>query len=286
MTRTTIDGLSLYHEVHGSGAPILLVHGFPLSGKLWEPAVGLLERKYRLIVPDLRGHGRSEASETASMARFADDLAALLDEIGEHGPVVPVGMSMGGYVVFEFCRRYPERVRGLVLVDTRAQADPPEEVRMRREMAQLVRDGGSVAITDTMIARLFGPHASDELKDSWREMLSATDPRGVAAALDAMACRVDSFATLSSLTCPVLIVTGEHDAITPPRDAYRMRQAARDARVEILPGAGHMTPVECPEAFAAVLLRFLEWLDRFRRGPSVPAVAGSGGRSAEDPAGG
>jgi len=253
--------MRLYHEVHGSGAPILLVHGFPLSGKLWEPVVPLLERKFRLIVPDLRGHGRSEASETVSMARFADDLAELLDEIGESGPVVPVGMSMGGYVVFEFCRRYPERLRALVLADTRAQADPPEEIRMRLEMAQLVRAGGSVAITDTMIARLFGPHASEELKASWREMLNATESRGVAAALDAMACRVDSFATLSSLTCPVLIVTGEHDAITPPQDAEWMRQAAQDAEVEILPGAGHMTPVECPEAFAAALLRFLEGLD-------------------------
>jgi 3-oxoadipate enol-lactonase len=253
--------MKLYHEIHGSGAPVLLVHGFPLSGKLWEPVVPLLEGRFRLIVPDLRGHGRSEVSETVSMARFADDLAAQLDEIGESGPVVPVGMSMGGYVVFEFCRRYPERVRALVLADTRAQADPPEEIWMRREMAQLVRAGGSVTITDTMIARLFGPHASEELKASWREMLSATDPRGVAAALDAIACRVDSFATLSSLTCPVLIVTGEHDAITPPADAERMLQSARDARVEILAGAGHMTPVECPEAFAAVVLRFLDALD-------------------------
>ena len=109
-----LDGRSLYYEIHGDGMPLLLVHGFPLSGELWRPLVSQLARDYRLIVPDLRGHGRSQASATVTMAEFADDLVALLEAIGESRSVVLVGMSMGGYVSFEFYRRYRERVRALM----------------------------------------------------------------------------------------------------------------------------------------------------------------------------
>jgi len=258
----TIDNLSLYYDVHGAGDPIVFLHGFPLSGKLWEPMVPALRREYRLIIPDLRGHGRSQASTTVTMARFADDLASLLASIGETRAVVLVGMSMGGYISFECLRRHPARVRALVLTNTRAQADSPEDARMRREMSRRVSREGSAVVARAMIPKLFGPQAPNDLRARWREILAATEPVGVIAALEALAVRPDSFATLASMSCPALIVAGENDAITPPEDARRMKQAARTSRLEVLAGAGHMAPVERPELFLAALRSFVDELPR------------------------
>jgi len=258
----TIDGRSLYYEVHGAGAPILFVHGFPLSGELWRPFVPALGKGFRLIIPDLRGHGRSEASTSVTMAGFADDLATLLDAIGESRPVVLVGMSMGGYICFEFYRRQPQRVRAVVLASTRAQADSPEDARARRQAAGRARREGSVAVAEAMMPRLFSPHASQELRTRWLEIMAATNPEGIAAALEAMAARPESLSTLVSMSCPVLIIAGEDDTLTPPDDARRMYQAAPDARLEMLSGAGHMSPVERPEPFLEALSGFLEDLAR------------------------
>ena len=257
-----IDGLSLYYEVHGTGDPILFVHGFPLSGELWRSFVPALRKKFRLIIPDLRGHGRSEASPGVTMAGFADDLATLLDTIGENRPVVLVGMSMGGYICFEFYRRQSQRVRAVVLANTRAQADSPEDARMRREMARRARREGSAAVAEAMVSRLFSPHAPKALRIRWLEIMAATNPEGIAAALEAMAGRSESLSTLASMSCPLLIIAGEDDTLTPPDDARRMHHAAPDARLEMLSGAGHMSPVEHPEPFLEALCRFLEKLAR------------------------
>lgn len=252
-----IDGVSLYNEVHGSGEPVLFVHGFPLSGRLWDPTVSLLQDRFKLIVPDLRGHGRSGVSEDVSMARYADDLAALLDVAGVKGRVTVVGHSMGGYIAFELYRRHPERVRALVLVDSQAGPDTKEAAEGRREMAGRVLSDGSRVIADTLVDRLFASPTPDALRERWHEIMAATPPVGVAAALRAMAERPDSRRTLREIDRPVLVVVGAHDAVTPPEEARRMHAAAPNSRLEIVAGAGHMTPVEQPERFAALLRHFL-----------------------------
>lgn len=257
MTVTTSDGVRLWVEVRGRGTPLLFVHGFPLSGELWSGVAEAVGDGYRTIVPDLRGHGRSEASESASMARYALDLVEVLEAAGEKGPVVVVGLSMGGYVAMELLRRAPERVRALVLVDTRAQGDTAEAARGRQETAERVLREGSEVAGDPMVEKLFAPGAPAPLRDRWRAIMAATPPAGVAAALRAMAVRPDSFGTLASAGRPVLVVVGEHDAITPPDDARRMAEATPGARLAVVAGAGHMTPVEQPERFVALLREFL-----------------------------
>lgn len=239
---------------------MLLVHGFPLSGLLWEPMSAELSRDFRLIVPDLRGFGRSEASASTSMGRFVDDLAALLDAIGETRPVTLVGMSMGGYIAFEFCRRRPDRLRALVLANTRARADTEEEAQARRQTAARVPREGSAIVARAMVSHLFGVHAPQELRDRWVERMAGEKPIGVAAALEAMARRPDSFETLASMRLPVLIVAGGDDTLMPVEDARKMQQAAPHARLEVIPGAGHMSPVEQPQRFLDLLLRFLRQL--------------------------
>ena len=267
--RVTIDGTDLHYEVHGRGEPVLLIHGFPLSGRLWDGVVARLRGRYRLIVPDLRGHGDSGATTEVSMGRFAADLAAILEEIGEKRPAVLVGMSMGGYVAFEFWRRYPDRVRALALVDTRAARDTAEAARARHELADRVLLEGSGVVADGMIDRLFAPDAPAELRERWRTIMAATPPEGVAAALRAMARRRGSVRTLRRMDVPTLVVVGAEDVITPPAEARAMAEAAPGATLRVIPGAGHMTPVERPEALGEVIGDFVRGLDVAHRGFST-----------------
>jgi pimeloyl-ACP methyl ester carboxylesterase len=255
--RERVGGVELHYEDTGEGEPVVFLHGYPLSGRLWDEAVREVGAGFRCIVPDLRGHGESEASERADMARYADDVAELLDALGEARPVVLVGLSMGGYVAFEFIRRHGDRVRALVLVDTRAGPDTTAAAEARRETADRVLREGSGAVADEMAERLFAPGAPRELRSRWREIMAATPPAGVAAALRAMADRPDSFPTLRALRIPVLVVVGEEDALTPPAESERMASAAAGAELEVVKGAGHMTPVERPAELGAILRRFL-----------------------------
>jgi len=257
-TKISIDGRQVHYRVQGDGPPILFVHGFPLSGRLWDSVVAELRSRYRCVVPDLRGHGESEATPSVTMGGYADDLVRLLDVLDEHHPAVVVGMSMGGYVAFELCRRYPARVSALALTNTRAQADTAEAARGRRETAQRVLIEGSSVVAEAMAGKLFGPDAPEELKQEWREIMAGTPPLGVAAALEAMASREASFDTLSGFQGPVLVVAGAEDGITPIEDAEAMCAAADHSRLVIIPGAGHMTPVERPLELSVALESFVD----------------------------
>lgn len=253
-------GVELHHESRGEGEPVLFLHGFPFTGALWDPVVERLDGGWRCILPDLRGMGRSPATAAAGMDDYADDLARLLDALGETRPVVLVGMSMGGYVAFAFARRHPERVRALALVATRAQADTEEGARGRLATADRVLREGSRVVADDMVGKLFGASAPGELRARWHAIMAATPPEGVAAVLRAMAARPDSFGTLRELDGPVLVVVGEEDGIAPVEDGRRMAEAARAGRLVTVPGAGHMVPVERPDAVADALWRFLDSL--------------------------
>ncbi|HKQ49799.1 MAG TPA: alpha/beta hydrolase [Phycisphaerae bacterium] len=255
-----IDNLALHCEVFGEGEPVLFIHGFPLSGEMWRGAAEALSDRWRCLVPDLRGHGRSAASAAASMARYADDLAAMLDKLREWRPVVVVGLSMGGYIAFEFYRRHRARVRAMVLCDTRAEADAPDGAAKREAMAQEVLKNGSRAAADVMVDKLFAPGVSPQLRQHWHDAMSRNPPVGVAAAARALATRPDSTSTLTTIDCPTLFVVGREDTLTPPAPMEAMARAIRGARLEIIEGAGHMPPVEQPGEFNRILRGFLESL--------------------------
>lgn len=257
---TLSDSTRIHFEVRGDGPPVLLVHGFPLSGRLWDDVVEELASDYRLIVPDLRGHGRSEPSDVAGMEDHAADLLGVLEAAGETRPVVLVGMSMGGYVSLAFCRLYPERVRGLVLVDSRTSADTEEGAAGRLQTAERVLREGSEVVADDMVGKLFASGVPADLREGWRSRMAATSPRGIAAALRGMAARPDSEALLREFGRPVLVVVGAEDEITPVEGARAMAQAA-GGTLEIVPGAGHMAAAEKPQSVAAALRRFLEEID-------------------------
>jgi 3-oxoadipate enol-lactonase len=255
-----IDNLDLHCDIWGDGQPVLFIHGFPLSNEMWRSTAERLSDRWRCICPDLRGHGQSAASPAASMARFADDLAAMLDKLPVRRPAVIVGLSMGGYIAFEFFRRHRNRVRAMVLCDTRANADAPDGAARREAMAQAVLKEGSRAAADAMIGQLFAPDALPTLKQHWHDIISRNSPMGVAAAARAMATRADSIPTLVQIDCPTLLVVGREDVLTPPGPMQEMARSIRGSRLEIIDSAGHMPPVEQPEEFARVIRAFLDAL--------------------------
>jgi 3-oxoadipate enol-lactonase len=194
------------------------------------------------------------------MATYADDLAALLDAIGVDD-VVLAGLSMGGYVAFEFLRRHRPRVRALVLADTRAQADSAEGRKGREAAMGVAREGGAPLIAEQMLPKLLAKDAPDSLRDEVRAMMAAAPVPGILGALAAMRDRPDSTELLTTLGgLATLVVVGAEDALTPPKDAEGMAKAIPGAKLAIIPGAGHLAPLEQPTAFNQHLQTLLDRL--------------------------
>jgi 3-oxoadipate enol-lactonase len=234
----------------------LFIHGFMFDRTMWHSHVAALEG-WRRIAPDLRGHGLSEAPERGyCMATYADDLATLLDALGV-GRTVLCGLSMGGYIAFEFLRRHRERVAGLVIMDARAEADSPERRVRRNDMIARALDGGPKALADELAPKFLAEGAPDEMKEQLREMMERTSLNGTVGALKAMRDRLDSTPLLHTLaSVPTLLLIGECDARTPRASMQAMAAQIPGARFDIIPDAGHVAPLENP---AAVISRLREF---------------------------
>ncbi|NQT17040.1 MAG: alpha/beta fold hydrolase [Planctomycetes bacterium] len=261
MKTLNVNGIELAVVDLGSGPPVLLVHGFPLDHTMWDAQVEPLSAEHRVIAPDLRGFGRSGVTEgKVTMEQFADDLAALLDGLGVEEPVVFCGLSMGGYAAWQFWRKYSDRVRALILCDTRAAADVPEAAAARLDMANRVLAEGPEPLVDAMIPKLFADttYANDpQAVESLRRVMLSTDPRGIAAAARGMAERPDATSMLGRIGCPTLVAVGEFDALSAPDEMQSMADAINGARFARIRVAGHMSPMENAESFTAAVLAFL-----------------------------
>lgn len=256
-----IDKIRLYYTITGDGPPLLFVHGFPVTGEMWRSTVARLAG-VRCIVPDLRGFGRSSVSASMSIARYTDDLVALLDALDERRPAVVCGLSMGGIIALDFFRRYRARLRGLILVDCRANIESPAGKEVREQTAQRALAGNVDAIADELSARLGAPTWPAKDKKHWRDIMAGCNPVGVAAGARALAERPDSLPLLPEIDVPTLIVFGEQDVITPPDIAAHFHREIRGSQLVMVPGAGHFTPVEQPDAFAAAVQQFMDSLGR------------------------
>lgn len=237
------------------GAPtLLLVHGFPLSNAMWSAQVEALANDFRVVAPDLRGYGASTLGgwpvegEEASLDRYADDLFTLADLIDANGPVVLVGFSMGGYTALACERSRPERFDALALVDTRAAADTKAARSTRLKMAEKIHEWGAARVAELMRPNLFAPSTPDEVVDETVAVISTSNPSAIAASQLAMAARPDSTPMLPSIKKPTLVLCGEADALTPPEEMRSIAEAIPGASYVEVTGAGHMAPVEKPEA--------------------------------------
>ncbi len=260
MTSLSIRGTDLWHVDRGAGLPLLLVHGFPLDHGMWASQIDAFSPRCRVIAPDLRGFGRSPATDDAvAMDQFADDLAALLDALEVREPAVVCGLSMGGYIAFQFWRRHASRLRGLILCDTRAAADSPEAAAARFGMAERILREGPAPL-ESMATRLFAEtthRERPEVVESVRRTILAADPRGVAASLRGMAQRPDMTASLGRIRCPTLVLVGQCDALSPPTEMRAMAAAMPDSKFVEIPDAGHLAPLENPAAVNAAIDDFL-----------------------------
>lgn len=273
---TTINGTELEWRDRGAGDPVLLIHGFPLNSAMWGAQLAALSADWRLVAPDLRGFGASDIGPdpVIRMDQLARDVAGLLDHLGIEKAVV-CGISMGGYVAFEFLRQFPERVRALALCDTRAGPDSMETQRARGSLAARVREENTIKpVIDGLLPKLLCARtvrAQPGVVEMVRAMMQEASPDAVARALQGMAERADSEPLLRSVEVPTLVVVGSDDVITNRGQAEWLTRGIRGSRLEVIAGAGHMPPIEQPDEFNNILTRFLEGLRRDAASPATVA---------------
>lgn len=260
----TINGIDMEWRERGEGTPIVFIHGFPFNSAMWGPQLAQLPRGWRGIAPDLRGFGASRggSEDVYTMELFARDVAALLDHLGEERAVV-CGLSMGGYIAFEFMRLFPGRVRALVLCDTRAGADSDEARTGRERQAKRVSEDGVSQVIDSMLPRLISMstrYGQPGVLELVRAMMKETPPETMASALLGMAARRDSEPLLRTIDVPALVVVGAEDAITSRGQAEYLARGIRGARLETIENAGHLPNLEQVETFNRILHAFLAGL--------------------------
>ncbi len=257
--RVRVDGIPMYVAVRGYGPAITLVHGFPLNHRIYDAQFRGLSHSYRVIVPDLRGFGKTPfGGEDITIDTYADDVAAILDALGVEQTIL-AGLSMGGYIAFAFWRRHPERVKGLVLLATRAGADSEEARQNRFQTIESVRQNGLDPLIEGMLPKLLAPstlRGKAHVVRKLRHIMQCSTEDGVVAALRAMAHRPDSRPTLSTITVPTLVVAGREDAIIPLEESEEMALAIPDARLRVLGQAGHLVTMERPRLTTRLLDAF------------------------------
>jgi pimeloyl-ACP methyl ester carboxylesterase len=234
-----------------------------MDGRMWAPQEPALGAGRKVLVPDLLGFGRTPVPEGAcSLERQADALALFATAHGARRLVV-CGLSMGGYIALAFAERFPYRLAGLILADTRAGADT-EAVRQGRSLsAKRVREEGVASVAEGLLAKLFHPRLQPRngaLMNEVRALMLSQRPEAVAGALEAMRDRPSRASVLKKLQCPVLVIVGEGDMMTPPEEARAMTALNSGARVLVIPEAGHLSNLEAPAAFNEGVASFLSML--------------------------
>ncbi len=264
MPQITSGDADIFYEVLGSGPPVVLLHPFPANHNLWKPAAQALTTRYRVILPDLRGHGESGVGDgPATMEKHTADIARVLDH-EEVRRAAFVGVSIGGYVLFEFWRKYRARVDALVLCNTKAQADTPEARAVRLQAATFVLERGTELFFGSMIPKLMGKSTRDtrpDLVEGALRMMRTMSPEDVAMVQRGMAERQDSVDTLKTINVPTMLVTGGEDILTGVGEAELMRQNISGSQIKVVAKAGHYSPWEQPEEVGKLLRKFLDGLN-------------------------
>ncbi|RFC41742.1 MAG: Pimeloyl-ACP methyl ester carboxylesterase [Verrucomicrobia bacterium] len=253
------SSIAIGYDDAGVGLPVVFLHGFPHNRSLWAPQLHGLAAPCRTLAFDLRGFGESSVLPPFSMDQYADDIASALIAL-DTGPAVIAGLSMGGYVALALWRRHPELVRALILSNTRAGADDAAGIAKRKAMIDLARKEGAGPIADQMIGGMVGKTTRDKHPDlvhTMHAMMERSPVEGIAGALQAMYERPDSTPTLATITVPTLVIVGEEDALTPPKEARALHAAIAGSRLEVIAGAGHVSNVERPAAWNHVASEFL-----------------------------
>lgn len=249
-----INGIRMgYQVIGGTGLPIVLIHGFGLNRSIWKELVNEYLNGYHVILPDIRGHGESEATEGVySMAGLAEDIVALLDLLNVEKAII-CGHSMGGYIALAFAQKYPERLAGLGLITTHAAADSAEKRGDRYQMVEDVRKAGAFVLAESLAPKLTMDEA---IIKKMYQILSETDPVGIIGVLRGMAERPARMDLLPEIDVPALVVAGSEDQIIEIDVARKMAESLPQGKFMLIEGAGHMPMIETP----GILGEGLIWL--------------------------
>ncbi|MEK6333997.1 MAG: alpha/beta hydrolase [Acidobacteriota bacterium] len=256
-----MTGTGTTHDDFGQGPVVVLLHGYPFDRSMWREQTEVLRANgFRVIAPDLPGLGDKVPAQVSTMPEMARHVARLMDDLNVDQAII-CGLSMGGYVAFDFAHLFPQRLRGLVLAGTRAPADNEQERKGREQQVEKMLAEGMAGIAEATLPKLLAPRTLTEkpdVVDRVRQMIVKSDPKGAAAAQRGMAARRDYTSDLSAIEVPTLIIVGRQDPIRPVTDAEFMHEQIRDSRLEIIEDAAHMTNMEQPETFNKALQKFLE----------------------------
>jgi 3-oxoadipate enol-lactonase len=255
--RYTRQDISLEYDDIGNGVPLLLIHAFPLDRTLWRAQIAGLASIYRVVAPDLRGFGQSSETtgEIVTMEQYAADLKSLLDSLNIKRAVVG-GISMGGYVALAFYAQYADRVKGLLLANTRATPDTEEGKQTRLANVQKIGDTGPGFLIESMAPQMLGSAARAEIEVAVRGMMLRQRAPGLMSALRGMAARPDRTSLLRFATVPVLIITGSEDKLISPADSEAMQTLIPNSTLVSIPEAGHLSNIDKADAFNQAVREF------------------------------
>jgi 3-oxoadipate enol-lactonase len=265
MHRIVRDDAEVFYDITGSGPPIILLHPFPTNHEFWQPVAQMLALRYRLIMPDLRGHGESSLGiGPATMRKHASDIAGVMDDAGVDRASL-IGASIGGYTIFEFWRRFRNRVTALVLCNTKAQSDAPQARANRLQSADDVIQRGTEPFFETMLVKLLGEttrQSRPDLVEGALRMMRKMSAEDVAGVQRGMAERGDSVPTLKTINVPTFIITGDEDMLTGVAEAELMKHNIPGSEMRVVAKAGHFSPWEQPEEVGRLLRQFLDSINR------------------------
>jgi pimeloyl-ACP methyl ester carboxylesterase len=265
MQKIVSDDADIFYDVAGVGSPVILLHAFPVNHEFWLPVTKHLASRYRLIMPDLRGHGESGLGDgSATMQKHASDIARVMTDAGvDRAPLI--GVSIGGYSIFEFWRRFRDRVSGLVLCNTKAPADAADARATRVKAADDVMQHGTEPFFEGMLQKVLAGttrHSRPDLVEGALRMMRKMSAEDVAGVQRGMAERPDSVSTLKTINAPVLIITGDEDCITGVPEAELMKQNIAGSQMKVIAKAGHYSPWEQPYEVGTLLRQFLDSMVR------------------------
>jgi len=253
--------MSIAYDEAGTGEPIVFLHGFPLDRQMWQPQIEGLSGHYRVLAFDYPGFGDSSPStEGFTIDSLADITADFLDAIGITGRAIVAGLSMGGYVALAFARRHPERLRALILADTRAEADSEEAKANRDLLAEVARQEGPAAVIDKMLPKLIeeGPLANlPDVVKMLTQIAGRQTATAIVHALQAMKERPDATPDLSRIAVSTLVIVGENDLLTPPQVAKLMADHIVGSSLVTIPGVGHISNLQAPGTFNDAIRSFV-----------------------------
>jgi 3-oxoadipate enol-lactonase len=261
--KINLNGIHINYTEHGSpnGVPIVFLHGFPFSHEMWNPQVNALPEQYRTIAYDIRGHGASDAGDGQySIEFFVDDLVALLDHLHIQQTIL-CGLSMGGYIALRMYERFPARIIGLILSNTKSAADSDETKIKRSATIRAIKQTGLHTFAENFLKSVFWNEtfrSNPSAVNSIRELIVTNSSLGICGTQLALAARTDTTHVLSTINVPTLVMTGEHDVLAPPSEAREMNAMITESELHIIPNAAHMSNMENSEEFNHLLKVFLE----------------------------